>query len=325
MRVRAIIISADSRLLLGVNHDGCYVLPGGKIKPKEHPVDALLREVKEETGINDFESIEYLWPFLGNHVFIFVPKDTIMQPSCSNDPSNEFRSLEWFKIEALPSNMDDYSEDIIYRFLRIEILQKGKEDTMRITIASHIDVLVDGEKAFQLDDDTIWLTLPRLAQERSKGKKIEFKQVLDDGTVVDQTPNPQPAKEENLPRKEVKEPLPKEVPQKPKVESHLKENDLQQFNKCILLDINSELLNPSVQVLKLADTFDNSLLFDGKDEFWITHCCQPVWRSNYLDRYAPYEEIVQKWNDTYPKHIIDLDWFKGLLKKMVEKKVKKKS
>jgi hypothetical protein len=46
-----------------------------------------------------------------------------------------------------------------------------------------------------------------------------------------------------------------------------------------------------------------------------------------MDRYAPYEEIVQKWNDVYPQHIIDLDWFKALLKQMMGKKadVKKKS
>ena len=45
MRVRAIIISNAGRLLLGINQDDKYMLPGGKIKDGEHPVDALLREV----------------------------------------------------------------------------------------------------------------------------------------------------------------------------------------------------------------------------------------------------------------------------------------
>ena len=321
MRVRAIIISNAGRLLLGKDQNDFYIIPGGKIKEGEHPVDALLREIKEETGIKEFESIEYLWPYLGNYVFIFVPKDNILQPTCANDPSQEFKALEWFNLDALPSNFDDYSEDIIYRFLRVEILHQGKENTMRVK-ANHIDVFVDGQKAFQLDDDTIWLTLPRLAQERSKGKKIEFKQVLNNGTSIDQTPEPMPVKNEKQKVEEKKEEK-KPGKKKKEIKSCLGNLDLVYFNDCILLDMSSELLNPDVQILKLADTFDNTLLFDGKDEFWITHCCQPIWRSNYLDRYSPYEEVVEKWNEIYPKNIIDLDWFKDLLKQLVQKKVNK--
>ena len=300
MRVRAIIISNAGRLLFGIDQSDYYVLPGGKIKEGEHPVDALFREIQEETGLKDFESIEYLWPFLGNHVFICVPQNAMLQQiSCANDPSKEFKALEWVNLDALPGHMDNYAEDIIYRFLRVEILHKGSN--MKSTTANHIDVLIDGKKAFQLDDDTIWLTLPRLAQERSKGKKIEFKQVLDDGTVVDQTPEPMPVKNKEA-------------------VSYLKEMDIAHFKNWLVVDCDSQLLNPDVQILKMADTFDNNLLFDGKDEFWITHCSQPIWRSNYMDRYAPYEEVVQKWNEIYPKNIIDLDWFKDLLKKMMQHK-----
>jgi len=326
MRVRAIIISNAGRILLGLNQDDEYALPGGNIKEGEHPVDALLREVYEETGIKKFERIEYLWPYVGNYVFIYLPEDNMLQPTCANDPSSEFKSLEWFNLEALPFNFNDYSEDIIYHFLRVEILHTGKE-TMKITEAkaSHIDVLVDGKKAFQLDDDTIWLTLPRLAQERSKGKQIEFKQVLDDGSVVDQTPVPMPVKkEENKVVEKVKEKVKNKEATKTTSScypySFLAVKDLTYYNKCILLDISSELLNPSVQILKAADTFDNTLLFDGIDEFWITHCCQPIWRSNYMDRYASYVEVVQKWNEFYPKHILDLDWFKNTLKRIMEEK-----
>ena len=322
MKVRAIIISDTGRLLLGRNQNNCYSLIGGDIEEGEHPVDALLREVKEETGIVNFVSIEYLWEYLDNYVFIFVPEGNLFQVNCANDPSQEFQVLEWINMEALPSNLDSYSEDIIYRFLRLEVVHNSdegqQEESMKKSeaiTAGHIDVIVDGKKAFQLDDDTIWQTLPRLAQERSKGKKIEFKQVLDDGTVVDQSAIPMPTKEDV----DTKEKAVAWLRQYPTSNLILPlDNDC--FCNSILLDVSSELLNPSVQILKMADTFDNTLLFDGKDEFWITNMGMPVWRSSYADRYASYEEITQVWNIKYPDHNITIDWFKSLLKKMFERK-----
>ena len=116
----------------------------------------------------------------------------------------------------------------------------------------------------------------------------------------------------NKENKESKESTPKDV------KSCLTGADALCFDKCIRLDLGSQLLNPDVHILKLADNFDNTLLFDGKDEFWITNCNQPVWRSNYADRYASYEEVVKVWNLQYPKHPIDLSWFKNILKKMFE-------
>lgn len=314
MRVRAIIISNAGRLLLGINQDDKYMLPGGKIKEGEHPVDALLREVKEETNIIKFDSLEYLWQHLGNYIFIFIPEDTAMlHLSCADDPSQEFKALEWVDAEALPFNLDEYTEEIIYRFLRLDILlSEGKEENMKknetniqdIT-AGYINVLVDGKKAFQLDDDTIWETLPRLASERSKGRKIDFQQISDENKI---------------------EP-PKEVTQKPQKPKEKKKNkkdisacvpaDLNYFNKYVRLDYSSELLNPSVSILKMADCFDNTLLFNGRDDFWITNNNKPIWRCNFSERYATYEDIVESWNICYPDYAIDLLWLKSIIEKFI--------
>jgi 8-oxo-dGTP pyrophosphatase MutT (NUDIX family) len=188
LRVRAIILKDSGQILLGKNQDNLYVLPGGGIKEGEHPVDAIIREVKEETSYDAFESLEYLWFLHDNYVFLYIPKNKIKQPTNTYDPCQEFKGLEWFNLDALPQ-LDDYTEDFIYRFLRVNILEKEERHEVD---AGHIDVLVDGKKVYELEDDTIWLTLPRLAQERAKGRKVEFKQILDDGTVIDQTPHAMP-------------------------------------------------------------------------------------------------------------------------------------
>jgi hypothetical protein len=48
--VRALIVRRSDRAVLGALHrpDGCYALPGGSIKNRENPQDALLRELEEE-------------------------------------------------------------------------------------------------------------------------------------------------------------------------------------------------------------------------------------------------------------------------------------
>ena len=65
-RVRCIIVNPAGKLLLGKNRLKLFNLPGGKIKDGEHPVDALLREVHEETGITKFEKIKFLWQAYDN-------------------------------------------------------------------------------------------------------------------------------------------------------------------------------------------------------------------------------------------------------------------
>lgn len=59
--VFCIIISGDKVLLLKRNYEpnkGKYVPPGGKIEPYESPNDAVVREIKEETGL-DLDLIQF--------------------------------------------------------------------------------------------------------------------------------------------------------------------------------------------------------------------------------------------------------------------------
>jgi hypothetical protein len=126
--------------------------------------------------------LEYLWVLHDNYVFLLTPRESLQYPTSVNDPCKEFSILEWVDISALQSvNLDSYSEDIVYKFLA-DCFEEND-----VVESGYIEVLVDGKRVYTLDDDVIWETLPRLAQEKAKGKKIEFRQVLDSGEVLDQT------------------------------------------------------------------------------------------------------------------------------------------
>lgn len=114
-RVRCIIMDPSERFLLGKNRVNKFNLPGGKIKKNEHPVDALLREVKEETGIIHFSKLNYLWDQDDNKVFILqVNKGN--KPTGQNDPDKEFYSFGWFTEPSLPKNLDKFAKNILHRY-----------------------------------------------------------------------------------------------------------------------------------------------------------------------------------------------------------------
>lgn len=190
LRARAIVLNNSGQVLLGHNHYDEWVLLGGGIKNGEHPVDAIVREVEEESGYKiEAKNLEYLWFYLDNYVFLYeMPQmQEMLAPSVLKDPCCELMDLRWFSLDSLPT-LNPYAEDILYRFLRKEILSQEATSIE----AGRIDVLVDGKKVYELDDDEIWVTLPKLTQERSKGRRIDFRQVLDDGTIIDQKTNPMP-------------------------------------------------------------------------------------------------------------------------------------
>lgn len=175
-RVRCIILGPTGHILLGRNRSHRFNLPGGKLHQNEHPVDGLYREIEEETGFTKLKGLKYLWEHKNNKIFIAQQeKDT--RPTNVNDPDQEFNSFGWFSTTKLPVRLDRYAKSILETYI-------NKKAT-----AGTIEVLVDGKKVYDLDDDMVWETMPRVVQKQvNEGKDIKFRQVLDDGSVVDVTP-----------------------------------------------------------------------------------------------------------------------------------------
>lgn len=87
--------------------DGNYGLPSGHLEPDETIVDALLRETKEEIGINlKKEDVSLVHTMHRKSIYIdfyFVAKNWIDEPK--NMEPNKCDDLGWFPINNLPENI----------------------------------------------------------------------------------------------------------------------------------------------------------------------------------------------------------------------------
>ncbi len=106
------LIIQDKRVLLVRRavepFKGCWDIPGGFLDPGEHPRDGMLREVKEETGLDvrvidllgvyvdryDFGGLDF---FTLNHYYVVEPVGGALHAA---DDVNEYR---WFALDQLPA------------------------------------------------------------------------------------------------------------------------------------------------------------------------------------------------------------------------------
>ena len=75
----AVVMSRGTRVLLVQKADGRWGLPGGGIRPGEAPLDAVLRELREETGLRAgwAECVGSLNRDIGrSHVFVLPKRRT---------------------------------------------------------------------------------------------------------------------------------------------------------------------------------------------------------------------------------------------------------
>jgi 8-oxo-dGTP diphosphatase len=112
------LIVKENRVLLVLRavepFKGCWDIPGGFLEAGEHPLDGMLREVKEETGL-DVRAIQLLGVYMDhsdldgdgiftlNHYFVVEPIGGALRAA---DDVNAYR---WFPLDALPD--DNFSTD----------------------------------------------------------------------------------------------------------------------------------------------------------------------------------------------------------------------
>jgi len=106
--LQAVLLSSEGRVLLGIRSDlRGWELPGGTLEPGESAEQALLREIREETGLE--VRVER---HVGDYVRRGFRPHTAKVYRCSlrggvlhSSPGSEVLALDWFEPEGLPDTL----------------------------------------------------------------------------------------------------------------------------------------------------------------------------------------------------------------------------
>ena len=114
--------------------DGNYGLVSGHLEPNETIMQAMVRETKEEAGIdinlNDLELLHVLnRQELNNERIDFFFSATNWKGDIINNEPHKCDGLEWFDLDNLPNNIIDYInqvlKDIKNKKIYRETIKKG--------------------------------------------------------------------------------------------------------------------------------------------------------------------------------------------------------
>jgi ADP-ribose pyrophosphatase YjhB (NUDIX family) len=119
------LLVRDGRVLIGRRRTepckGCWDLPGGFLEESEPPLEGLRRELREETGI-EVDPVEWLGAAIDRYGEVFVLSLTwIVRGEGDPVASDDIEDLQWFRPEALPTEMAfDSQADFLRRWAERE-------------------------------------------------------------------------------------------------------------------------------------------------------------------------------------------------------------
>ncbi|SDZ28560.1 NUDIX hydrolase [Pseudomonas sp. NFIX28] len=118
MKSRATVICAQGGQILFVRKDRSkWVLPGGKVEPGEAPVDAAIRELREETGLDASEPL-YILEFEAGNVRHHVFEVSVVNAGAAR-PQNEIAAVGWHAYGAARElDATAATKSIVNSFLR---------------------------------------------------------------------------------------------------------------------------------------------------------------------------------------------------------------
>ena len=122
--VAGVILNDSGEILLQEKHWEVWSLPAGMIEPGESPRQALVREVKEETGL-DVAPTEILGVFGGKDFRYTYPNGheveyTVIVMQCdviggTHSPTDaETRSLQYFSRQEMPELALPYPKEVLF-------------------------------------------------------------------------------------------------------------------------------------------------------------------------------------------------------------------
>ena len=131
--VAAVILDDQNRVLLQEKSNEAWSLPAGMIEPGESPKQAILREVKEETGLI-VNPIKILGVFGGEQFRYKYPNGseveyTIILMKCSIVKDTELitdfetKSIQYFDKNSMPELALPYPKEIIFDELEHVFIQ----------------------------------------------------------------------------------------------------------------------------------------------------------------------------------------------------------
>ena len=126
----------EIKILLIKDHVGKWTLPKGLIEKGETSEQAALREVKEETGLENLRVIEklgnvkYFYQLKGEKIFKIVTFFLMEAKDEELKPEWEIQDAKWFKIEEILEK-NSYKNSIEIFKKGLEFIKKNKSNLLK--------------------------------------------------------------------------------------------------------------------------------------------------------------------------------------------------